>query len=422
MKRFTSKITAFLLLTMFVLQVQAQIVEGTTYNLKNVATGEYLKGVSTSVYESGPLGSGGADFNFNFVAAGAGDAYWNIDSDNRGVMRGQGGARTTVHTAKAPPTADNDKIWTAVNVEDNVYQFYLKDTTTLLVHWDTITSTLKLLADATDDSTKWVLESQESLAPYNGVAYNGVTPQIGVTPNTPVVIELENYDALIGDASGDGANFNDNTDDIPSGVAGTYNDRTAGGSTSGTQTVRASSDVDIKAGGSGNVLTDVLPNEYTIYTVNIVTAGTYHMGVNYKHGGSSKDIKVYSHKTDATGKTLLYDSTVDGGLPKSDYVTTDNLGSFDLPAGPLLIRFRVLDNGPSFDFMTFTLESDEIVAGVKKNGVPVEYVLFEDEGHGFVKKENQIEAYSRVLEFLDVYLKGDKGEPINDTEFIESDV
>ncbi|MEC7262833.1 MAG: alpha/beta fold hydrolase, partial [Bacteroidota bacterium] len=61
-------------------------------------------------------------------------------------------------------------------------------------------------------------------------------------------------------------------------------------------------------------------------------------------------------------------------------------------------------------------ESDEIVAGVRKNGVPVEYVLFEDEGHGFVKKENQITAYSKILEFLDVYLKGegDEGTPIKD--------
>ncbi|MCF1192001.1 prolyl oligopeptidase family serine peptidase [Mangrovimonas sp. AS39] len=51
------------------------------------------------------------------------------------------------------------------------------------------------------------------------------------------------------------------------------------------------------------------------------------------------------------------------------------------------------------------VESDEIVAGVRENGVPVEYVLFEDEGHGFVKKENQIEAYSKVVDFLDEYLK-----------------
>lgn len=60
------------------------------------------------------------------------------------------------------------------------------------------------------------------------------------------------------------------------------------------------------------------------------------------------------------------------------------------------------------------VESDEIVEGVKKNGVPVEYVLFEDEGHGFVKKENQIEAYGRILKFLDKYLKGADTEMIND--------
>lgn len=51
------------------------------------------------------------------------------------------------------------------------------------------------------------------------------------------------------------------------------------------------------------------------------------------------------------------------------------------------------------------VESDEIVAGAKKNGVPVEYVLFEDEGHGFVKKENQIIAYRSILKFLDTYLR-----------------
>lgn len=54
------------------------------------------------------------------------------------------------------------------------------------------------------------------------------------------------------------------------------------------------------------------------------------------------------------------------------------------------------------------VESDEIVEGVRANGVPVEYVLFEDEGHGFVKKKNQIEAYSKILKFLDKYLKKEK--------------
>jgi dipeptidyl aminopeptidase/acylaminoacyl peptidase len=51
------------------------------------------------------------------------------------------------------------------------------------------------------------------------------------------------------------------------------------------------------------------------------------------------------------------------------------------------------------------VESDEVVAAVKKNGAPAEYIVFPDEGHGFTKKANQISGYSAVLRFLDRYLK-----------------
>jgi dipeptidyl aminopeptidase/acylaminoacyl peptidase len=56
-------------------------------------------------------------------------------------------------------------------------------------------------------------------------------------------------------------------------------------------------------------------------------------------------------------------------------------------------------------------ESDDIVAAVKKNNVPVEYIVFPDEGHGFSKKKNQIEGYGAVLRFLDKYLKGAAATP-----------
>ena len=55
------------------------------------------------------------------------------------------------------------------------------------------------------------------------------------------------------------------------------------------------------------------------------------------------------------------------------------------------------------------VESDEIVKAVKKKGIPVEYVVFDDEGHGFIIKENQITAYKAILDFLNKYLKGDAG-------------
>src|SRR4051794_33912638 len=51
-------------------------------------------------------------------------------------------------------------------------------------------------------------------------------------------------------------------------------------------------------------------------------------------------------------------------------------------------------------------ESQEIVDAVKKKGVPVEFLLFPNEGHGFARKETQEKAYKATLEFLDKYLKG----------------
>jgi dipeptidyl aminopeptidase/acylaminoacyl peptidase len=51
------------------------------------------------------------------------------------------------------------------------------------------------------------------------------------------------------------------------------------------------------------------------------------------------------------------------------------------------------------------VESDELVAAVKRNNVPVEYVLFPDEGHGFLRKENRVTASEAYLKFLDQHLK-----------------
>lgn len=50
------------------------------------------------------------------------------------------------------------------------------------------------------------------------------------------------------------------------------------------------------------------------------------------------------------------------------------------------------------------VESDQMIEAVNKNGVPNQYLLFEDEGHGFLKKENQMKAAQVVLEFLDKHL------------------
>jgi prolyl oligopeptidase len=51
------------------------------------------------------------------------------------------------------------------------------------------------------------------------------------------------------------------------------------------------------------------------------------------------------------------------------------------------------------------IESDEMVESIRSGGTHVEYLLFDDEGHGFSKKKNRIEASDKYLQFLDEYLK-----------------
>ena len=51
------------------------------------------------------------------------------------------------------------------------------------------------------------------------------------------------------------------------------------------------------------------------------------------------------------------------------------------------------------------VESDELVAAVRANGVPVEYVVFPNEGHGFTRRDNRITAQDAYLTFLDKYVR-----------------
>ena len=49
-------------------------------------------------------------------------------------------------------------------------------------------------------------------------------------------------------------------------------------------------------------------------------------------------------------------------------------------------------------------EADQIVQKVKENGGVVEYLLYEDEGHGLAKLKNRLDAYPKIVRFLDEQL------------------
>jgi dipeptidyl aminopeptidase/acylaminoacyl peptidase len=51
-------------------------------------------------------------------------------------------------------------------------------------------------------------------------------------------------------------------------------------------------------------------------------------------------------------------------------------------------------------------EAEQIVERVQASGGEVEYLLYEDEGHGLAKLGNRLDAYPRVTDFLDTHLSG----------------
>jgi dipeptidyl aminopeptidase/acylaminoacyl peptidase len=59
------------------------------------------------------------------------------------------------------------------------------------------------------------------------------------------------------------------------------------------------------------------------------------------------------------------------------------------------------------------LESDQLVEAMAANELPVTYVNFPDEGHGFQRPENRLAFYSVMEGFLESCLGG-QSEPVDD--------
>jgi len=49
-------------------------------------------------------------------------------------------------------------------------------------------------------------------------------------------------------------------------------------------------------------------------------------------------------------------------------------------------------------------EAEQLVAALRARGVPVEFLVFDDEGHGLAKLKNKLVAYPAVIDFLNRHL------------------
>lgn len=80
-----------------------------------------------------------------------------------------------------------------------------------------------------------------------------------------------------------------------------------------------------------------------------------------------------------------------------------------------LIKVPLLIGQGANDPRVKQAESDQIVAAMRKNNKPVEYLVFPDEGHGFARPENRMKFYAATEQFLAKYLGG-RAEPPSDSD------
>ena len=101
-------------------------------------------------------------------------------------------------------------------------------------------------------------------------------------------------------------------------------------------------------------------------------------------------------------------STIEYGDPKtqSDLLRSlSPLGKLDRITSPLMVQHGANDTNVP------VVEAEQVVNTLKQRGVPVEYILFPDEGHGWRKIPNRVRSTVALVEFFSKHLKADGVSP-----------
>jgi dipeptidyl aminopeptidase/acylaminoacyl peptidase len=92
------------------------------------------------------------------------------------------------------------------------------------------------------------------------------------------------------------------------------------------------------------------------------------------------------------------------GLREAEYGSLEHDRDFLLAISPLSHADRItapliVVHGAN-DPRVPVEEAEQIVAALRARNVPVEYLLYEDEGHGLIKRANRLQAYPAIARFL----------------------
>ena len=94
-------------------------------------------------------------------------------------------------------------------------------------------------------------------------------------------------------------------------------------------------------------------------------------------------------------------STVEYGDPKTQadlLRKLSPLGKLSQIKTPLQVQHGANDTNVP------VVEAEQVVANLRERGIPVEYILFPDEGHGWRKTANRLTSTVKMVEFFTEYL------------------
>lgn len=134
---------------------------------------------------------------------------------------------------------------------------------------------------------------------------------------------------------------------------------------------------------------------FTVYQSMINKPGFYKAGISSYGVANQFDLAMDTHKFEAR-----YTDSLLGPLPDAadNYRAQSPVFHADKLVDPLLI-FQGTD-----DQVVPKKQSDDIVASLRRRGVPHQYYVYDGEGHGWRKPETIDDFYTRIYKFLQQYV------------------
>lgn len=152
------------------------VLTGENYKIRNFDTGLYLDSEGSNIIAS--VTSSGNDKIWQFFESGD---YYNIDSNVRGVIRGNNSS--IINTLFSPPNFSGDKQWIPIYQTDGSFRFKIKNSSRYLYNKSDNTIISSTYAG---DRSKWILELINTSSKSNVLNINDkevILPSVKVYPN-----------------------------------------------------------------------------------------------------------------------------------------------------------------------------------------------------------------------------------------------